>query len=347
MDDSTASARRRLHRRPSLTDVAALAGVAPITVSRVANEHENVDPVTRERVLEAMRKIGYQPNRMARALRSGRYRNVGVIVFGLGTIGNVRTLEAIAAACAAADYSLTLVAIETADQEHVSAAFTRMRREDVDGVVIVLDQNLMDHSIAQLPSGLPVVVVDSNERPDYPVIDTDQRQGARLATQHLIDLGHRTVWHVTGPSSSFAAVHREDAWREALVAAGRRVPEPIRGDWTPRSGYAAGVLLRENLQATAVFAANDQMALGIIGAFHEVGIKVPAEVSVVGFDDVDEAVSLWPPLTTIHQRFDLVGSTAFDTLLAKIDDHEFRSKTVRIQTSLVVRSSTAAPARKV
>lgn len=313
-----------------------------MTVSRVANGSPNVEAATRQRVLEAMQQLGYRPNRMARALRSGQFRNVGVIVFDLNTFGNVHTLSAIAAASAAANYSLTLVSVQTPSQKHVTDAFARMEAEVVDGVIIVIDQSIVDRSAVQLPPGRPVVVIDSDPRSDYPGVDTDQRQGARLATKHLLDLGHSTVWHIGGPVVSYAAVRREEAWRATLTEAKREVPAVLRGDWTPESGYRAAQELMDRGDATAVFAANDQMALGALQAFHERGLRVPQDLSIVGFDNTPDSAAYWPALTTVQQHFDQVGKVAFDTLVSVIEGGG-TPQAVSVPTTLIIRASTAAP----
>jgi DNA-binding LacI/PurR family transcriptional regulator len=327
-----------------MADVAEHAGVSTQTVSRVANGLTNVEPAPRDRVLEAMRSLGYRPNRAARALRSGHFRNIGVIMFTLSSFGNMRTLDAIAISAARAGYSLTLVPVERPTQADVSVAFARLLEQAVDGVVIVIEAHIVDQADVELSPGLPVVVIDSAERDDYPVVDTDQAQGAALATQHLLDLGHDTVWHVAGPESSYSASRREASWRRTLESAGAPVPPVFRGNWSTASGYEVGLRIAEQPEITAVFAANDQMALGILRALHERGRRVPEDVSVVGFDDMAESDSFWPPLTTVHQDFDVVGRRSMELLLAEIEEGPATPDTSLVPTRLVVRSSTAAPA---
>ncbi|MBN9176505.1 MAG: LacI family DNA-binding transcriptional regulator [Microbacterium sp.] len=324
-----------------MADVAEAAGVSGQTVSRVANDRSNVDPDTRARVLEAMNRLGYRPNSAARALRSGRFHSIGVIMFSLSSYGNTRTLDAVASVAAAEGYSLTLITVASATQSDVSGAFVRLREHAVDGVVILIETHRIDESELALPSGLPVVVVDSNAAYAYPIVDNDQAQGARLATEHLLDLGHETVWHVSGPRESYAAERRIVAWRDALEARGARVPEVAVGDWTAESGHRIGAWLAADAEVTAVFAANDQMALGVIRALHEAGRAVPADVSVVGFDDMPESGNYWPPLTTVRQHFARVGEAAIRALLSEIDGERAQQLTL-VPTELVLRESTAA-----
>ncbi|MFF1634622.1 LacI family DNA-binding transcriptional regulator [Leifsonia sp. NPDC058248] len=326
-----------------MADVARHAGVSGQTVSRVANGHSSVIDSTRDRVLHSMRALGYRPNQAARALRSGRFRNIGVLMFTLSSFGNMRTLEAIAVFAAQAGYSITLVPVEHPTQKDVSVALERLLDQAVDGIVIVIEAHIIDQADVDLPPGLPVVVIDSAAREDYPVVDTDQAQGARLATQHLLELGHETVWHVAGPESSYSASRRELSWRTTVEAASRPAPPVFRGDWSTASGYEIGLQIARMPEITAVFAANDQMALGVLRALHESGRAVPADVSVVGFDDMPEADSFWPPLTTIRQSFDVVGRRGIEILLAEIEDEQTGPGMTLVPTELVVRGS-AGPA---
>jgi DNA-binding LacI/PurR family transcriptional regulator len=324
-----------------MADVAKHAGVSTQTVSRVANGLANVEDVTRERVLHAMRVVGYRPNRAARALRTGRFRNIGVTMFNLSSYGNMRTLDSIAVAASRAGYSITLMPVEHPTQRNVSSAFANLLEQAVDGFILVVEAHLIDNAELEIPAGLPVVVIDSLAREDYPVVDNDQVEGARLATQHLLDLGHATVWHVAGPHLSHAATRREESWRATLTAAGRAVPPVLRGDWSTASGYEVGLDLAEQSDVTAVFAGNDQMALGVMQALHERGRQVPDDVSIVGYDDLAEAGYFWPPLTTIHQHFESVGQRSIEILIDEVENGRVTPMLSIVPVRLVVRGSTA------
>ncbi|KOG34436.1 MULTISPECIES: LacI family DNA-binding transcriptional regulator [Streptomyces] len=325
-----------------MADVAQLAGVSSQTVSRVSNGDAAVVESTRLKVLEAMNQLGYRPNSAARALKRGDFRAIGVITMGLTSTGNVRTLDAIAGSASREGYAVTLIPLDAPTQENVKGAFTRLDELAVDAVVLIMEVHLLDTAALTLPPHVKVVVVDSDATGRFPVVDTDQRQGARQAVQHLLDLGHETVWHLAGPEESFAADRRSDAWEAALREEGRAVPPALRGDWTPESGYEAGLRLADEAGCTAVFVANDQMALGVLRAFHERGRRVPEDVSVVGFDDITDAASYIPPLTTVRQDFAQVGALCVDAAL-----RELRGETVTgvrlVPTALVERSSTAHP----
>jgi DNA-binding LacI/PurR family transcriptional regulator len=326
-----------------MADVARLAGVSSQTVSRVSNGQANVDEATRARVLEAMQTLGYRPNGAARALKSGRFHTIGVIMTTLQTLGNIRTLDAIATEAARADYSVLLMPISDRTLRGVSGAYRRLSAQAVDGAVIVLEARFLDRAEFALPPGIPVVVIDSGAGPGYTVVDTNQALGARQATEHLLGLGHRQVWHVAGPETSFSAAHRAESWERTLLAAGVTPPPLLRGDWTAESGYRHGLALGRRAGVTAIFAANDEMALGIMRALHELGRAVPGDVSIVGFDDMDVAASFWPPLTTVRQDFAAVGRLSIQKLLAKVADATASPGTTIVPTRLVIRASTAPP----
>ncbi|MDH2426334.1 LacI family DNA-binding transcriptional regulator [Sphaerisporangium sp. TRM90804] len=336
----------RRKQRVSMADVAKLAGVSSQTVSRVSNGHPGVFGGTREQVLAAMRTLGYRPNSAARALRYGQFNTIGVILFSLASTGNSRTVEAIATQAAAEGYGITLIPIDVPTQDNVLGAFTRMGELAVDAVIVIMEIHLLDSGRVTLPPGVHVVVVDSDAGDRYSVVDTDQAEGARLAVRHLLALGHQTVWHLTGPHSSFASQRRAEAWRRTLREAGRPVPPVLHGDWSADSGYAAGLALAEEPGCTAVFAANDQMALGLLRAFHEHGRAVPEDISVVGFDDIPDSSCFIPPLTTVHQDFAEVGRRCVQGVLRQIrEGGEARPGTDLVPTRLVTRASTAPPGR--
>nr|WP_129338015.1 LacI family DNA-binding transcriptional regulator [Cellulomonas endophytica] len=327
-----------------MADVARQAGVSPITVSRVSNGYAGVTEATRRQVQAAMDALGYRPNSAARALKSGRFRTIGVVTFTLATTGNIRTVDAIATAAARAGYATTLLPVEAPTRREVHGALSRLHELAVDAVVVIMEVSLLDHADVLVPPGVRTVVVDSDAGDRYAVVDTDQADGARQAVEHLLGLGHATVHHVAGPDGSFAARRRERAWRELLVERGRVVPEPVAGDWTADAGHRAGRMLAADPSCTAVFVANDQMALGVLRAMAEAGRRVPEDVSVVGFDDVPEAAQFAPPLTTVHQDFDEVGRRCVARVLADLAGEDEGAGTALVPTRLVVRSSTAPPA---
>lgn len=230
----------RVWRAPSIIDVAREAGVSAQTVSRVANGMDIVRPVTRDKVLAAMDRLGYRPNSAARALKTGRFRTLGVIMSELSSYGNTRTLEAFASEASKAGYSLALTPLWTIAQAGLTGALTRIADQAVDGLIVVLEEHELLKSDLKRIAKIPTVVVTAGRSHPYVAIDTDQAQGARLATEHLLSLGHETVWHVRGPERSHGARNRAQAWADTLREHGRVVPPVMPGDWSPASGYAAG-----------------------------------------------------------------------------------------------------------
>lgn len=320
--------------RVSMADVAARAGVSAQTVSRVANGSPRVDPATRARVEKAMADLGYRMHRAARALRTGQTSTIGLVVSTLASVGNSRMLQAVSEAAAARDYALAAV---TVGEGGIREAFARLRSQGVDGAVVLNEATELARD-AEPPADLHLVVVDSPADPRFSIVQTDHAGGARAATRHLLELGHAVVHHLAGPVRSFAAAERERGWREALADAGIEAPEPVRGDWTSASGYAA---VRDLAETTAIFVANDQMALGALRALADAGRRVPEDVSVVGFDDIADAAEFRPPLTTVRQDFDALGRRAVAALVAAIEGGDPVAETV--PASVVLRQSTAAP----
>jgi DNA-binding LacI/PurR family transcriptional regulator len=338
-----AAGRGGVRRGPSMADVAREAGVSGQTVSRVANGLSNVDARTRAKVLDAMRLVGYRPNSAARALRNGRFRSIGVILFDLSTFGGSSTLQAISAAALASGYSITLMPVAHATHTEVSGAFSRLNEHAVDGVIILVEAHQLELSHFRLPDNIPTVIVDSNATYPHRVVDTNQALGAEQATTHLLDLGHETVWHIAGPLTSYAAERRAASWEATLRRHGRVVPPLLAGDWSSDSGYRLGKSLAEEPEVTAVFAGNDQMALGLIRALHEAGRRVPEEISVVGFDNMSDSANFWPPLTTISQSFAEVGRLSVGALVTELRTGEHLTGLVTVPTELVIRCTTAPP----
>ncbi|BDO41241.1 LacI family DNA-binding transcriptional regulator [Cellulomonas sp. NTE-D12] len=324
--------------RASIGDVARLAGVAPITVSRVANGSDAVRPATRERVQSAMAMLGYAPNTAARALRNGSFETIGLVAHRFARTGESRTIEGVVEAARAEGYTVALV--DVVSPADVSEAATRLRHQAVDGLIVIRAEVATPTDLA-LPPGMPVVVSDSRFVGHHAAVGSDQIGGSRSAVEHLLGLGHPTVHHIAGPADSAPAVQREETWQETLRRAGRPVPPVLRGDWTPQSGYALGAQIADDPSVTAVYSANDEMAAGLMRALHERGVRVPEDVSVVGFDDAALTEFLWPPLTTVRQDFRTIGSELVRLLLAQVRDHvDVSREHVVVGTTLQVRAST-------
>ncbi|NKX92578.1 LacI family DNA-binding transcriptional regulator [Sanguibacter hominis ATCC BAA-789] len=347
MDRPTTSQARTSRRRsgPSIGDVAALAGVSAQTVSRVSTGADVVRPETRERVLAAMEELGYSPNNAARALRMGSFGVLGVVAHRLSRAGESHTIDALVEAARRERFTVNLVDVENPASTGVDEAVRRLSHQAIDGLVIIRAETVTPETLA-LPPHLPVVVSDSRFVGHHPAVGADQEGGTRDAIAHLLGLGHRTVHHLAGPADSGPASQRVNAWRASLEAHGCEVHEPLRGDWTAASGYALGSRFASDPAVTAVFCANDEMAAGLMLALHELGRRVPEDVSVVGFDDIPLSRYLWPPLTTVKQDFARIGEELVHLLVEQVRNRTvLADRHILVPTRLVVRRSTGAPRR--
>jgi DNA-binding LacI/PurR family transcriptional regulator len=333
-------------RRPAvMTDVAELAGVSYQTVSRVLHDSPHVRGETRERVLAAIRQLDYRPNSMARALVTGRSNTLGVVTFDTTLYGPASTLLGIEQAAHDAGYGVSVSSLRSLNRPSVLAAIQQLRDQGVDGVAVIAPVRASVDALRHVPPNFSVVAVAAGPNTSIPVAGVDQVAGAAAATRHLLNLGHKTVWHLAGPTDWHEAEERIEGWKSVLRAAGVPLPALLRGDWTPRSGYELGKSLLEIRDLTAVFVANDQMALGLLRRLYEAGREVPRDLSVVGFDDIPESAYFTPPLTTVRQDFTELGRRCLHILLERIEGEEVPSRIV-VEPELVVRDSTGAHSRK-
>jgi DNA-binding LacI/PurR family transcriptional regulator len=332
-------------RRPAGTDVAHRAGVSQKTVSRVMNDEPYVTEEVRLRVLAAARELGYRRNNVARALTSGRTRRIGVVSLGSPLYGPASMLIELERAARSTGYSLSIVTTFEGDPHGVAGAIDSLLTEGVDG--IVLSEPIDEGENIRLDVDIPVLSLGrfpGLAGPRVVITGVEGAAAGRVATEHLLGLGHRTVWHVAGPQRWWSARDRRDGWRSALHAAGIAEPPSIDGDWSPASGYAAGTRLARNPDVTAVFVANDDMAIGVMRAFAEAGRRVPEDVSVVGLDDIPTAAYLSPPLTTVRQDFGNLARDGLERLVRQIEDDAGRDTTGTPQpVCLIVRRSTTSP----
>lgn len=334
----------RTSRPVVATDVARAAGVSQKTVSRVVNGDDHVSAEVRDRVHRAIATLGYRPNRAARNLVLGRSRTIGVLSVGSTDYGPSSLMVAAEQAIRSARYTTSVVTTFEDEPESITSALRELVDQGVDGIVVnepVGAFTLDPGAIGDLPvlslSGR--YGISSNEI----VAGTDQASGGRQATEHLLGLGHRTVHHVSGPAGWRSGWLRTDAWRSTLEAAGAPQPAVLAGDWSVRSGYQAGAHLAADPTVTAVFVANDQMAIGVLRAFHEAGRDVPGQVSVVGFDDVPEAAYLARALTTVRQDLGHLATIGVGLLVDAIENPRRQDRRENVPVELVVRETTAAP----
>ncbi|KRD00573.1 MULTISPECIES: LacI family DNA-binding transcriptional regulator [unclassified Streptomyces] len=330
-------------RPPTMADVARQAGVSHQTVSRVLGDHPNVREETRARVLRAIEEMGYRRNFSARALATRRTRTLGVVASDTTLHGPASTLFALEEAARSEGYLVSTVSLRKLTMETLSEALDHLSEGGVEGVVAIAPQRSAVDALAELRHPFPVVVVGSGSGVDIPSVSVDQHLGARLATGHLLAAGHRSVWHLAGPEDWQEAADRAAGWRATLEEAGVEPPMTLCGDWSPLSGYRAGQELAGwvGRGLTAVFAANDQMALGVLRALREAGVRTPQDVAVVGFDDIPESEYFAPPLTTVRQDFAAVGRRGIALLLELIEGRPpATTPRIAIEPQLVVRAST-------
>lgn len=325
-------------------DVARLAGVSQQTVSRVINGAERVKPETVERVERAIEKLGFKRNAAARALKTSRSMRLGVISFGTTLFGPSMTLFGIIESARSHSYYTTLVSLEDRDLRSLRESVELLREENVDGIVVLAPIAGAAAMAELLVDKVPMVLFEPGLDNGTTSVSVDEVEGARLATRHLIELGHKTVWHVSGPPGWLGAEARIAGWQQELSAAGLPMREPIVGDWSVASGYRAGLQLAEQEGVTSVFVANDQMALGLMRALRERGLSVPEDISVVGFDDVPEAEYFAPALTTVKLDFSEVGHRSVERLLDIIDGKVLEPQPA-VSPELKRRLSTSPPRR--
>ena len=329
-------------RPPVMADVARLAGVSHQTVSRVLNDHPNVRPLTRDRVLAAIRELAYRPNAAARTLVTRRTNTLGVISFDTMLYGPASMLYGFERA-AHDTYFVSVASLPALDRRSMLEAVGRFIGQGVEGIIVIATQDTAVAALGHVPPEVPLVAVGCGTRASVTSVAIDNTAGAAAATRYLLSLGHRTVYHVAGPSSCLDAKERVVGWRQVIREAS--VPEPpvLAGDWSAASGYELGGRLAAEPGLTAIFCANDTMALGVIRALTERGLRVPDDVSVVGFDDVPEAGFFRPPLTTVRQDFGEVGRQALSTLVDRMAGVIPAGPRVRVAPELIVRASAAGP----
>lgn len=329
-------------RAPNQIDVARLAGVSAQTVSRVMSGQSNVRPATARRVLQAVEELGYRVHAAAASLASGRTRILGVIVLSTNRYSTAAIGVGIERVAAANDYTVTTAAVsDHASSEDIMDAFDRLERQGAEGIIlgvpVALDHAGMKARTDRTPSTRNVQF-SADEDSAYAV---DQGEVARLAVEHLLELGHETVWHVSGDEYWTEAVQRREVWEQVLREHGISPPPVIPADWTSESGYRAGRTIAAIPDATAVFVSSDEMAFGVIRALHEAGRSVPEDVSIVSVDDIALAAYASPALTTVRQPFEEVGAAAARRVIAQIEGAAPEGEEPLIRPALILRSSTA------
>ena len=332
----------------TIHDVARRSGVSYQTVSRVINNQANVAALTRERVQQAIDELNYRPSLLAKSLVTQRSQLIGVIAHGLDQYGPSQILQNVQESAHANGYEIMLttlpqLALEEVREQDVLKAAQRLSQFGVDGLVLLTNYDAHD-IVRGLSRTLPFVLIDATADVDGPTVSIDQFGGGVLAAEHLVSLGHRELLHISGPAAWSDATLRQAGFESVR----RREKLPLRpsyaGNWSAQSGYQATLqALNDGLSFTAVFASNDQMALGVLAALKASGRRVPQDVSVIGFDDTPESAYFEPPLTTLNQDFALLGQRGMAELKKLIEQPADKTVHVVFAAQLRVRSTSAAP----
>ncbi len=337
----------------TIREVAAAAGVSTQTVSRVLNNRPDVAPETFLRVQQVISETGYAPNMLARGLTQGRSHVLGVVAYGLDYFGPSRVVTAIEREAAELGYAIMLNLILEPESNDVDTLINSLRARQVDGIIWAIpevgaNRAWLRSQLAELP--VPVILVGGmTGQPYLPSIAIDNAAIGSLATEHLLAGGAGHVGIITGPLSWWESQQRQAGWRQTMQAHGRPVEEGIvvEGDWTVLSGEQAFYRMLDACpDIDAIFASNDEMALGVLHAAHSVGRPVPEALSVVGVDNIPEASHLWPPLTTVHQPLGDAGAMAVKEIDQLIGRSTQSRRTVDntpemtlLEPSLIVRES--------
>lgn len=324
------------------------------TVSRVLNNLPHVAPETRQRVLEVIDRLQYRPSTLARSLIHRRSAMLGVVTAGLSYIGPSRTLNGIAAEADRLGYELLLHELPTFSSAATAPILNAMLARQVDGIIWAVPEIAGNRQwlMERWPSiPVPIVFLTMHPADGLPVVSVDNYQGGRLATGHLVAQGYRCIGHIAGPLSWWEAERRLAAWRDVLSEAGLPAQDRMwtEGNWSSRSGeQAAQQLLAQFPDVEAVFAANDQMALGLLHVASRQGLSIPGDLAVVGFDNLPESAYFHPPLTTVHQDLHSLGCRAVETVVDLIEAEDAPGQpsaapqALLIEPGLVVRKSTLA-----
>jgi LacI family transcriptional regulator len=341
-------------RRLTIREVAAAAGVSAQTVSRVINNRPDVAPETSERVRQVIRETGYAPNMLARGLTQGRSHVLAVVAYGLDYFGPSFVLSAIERRAAERGYAVMLNLLLDPDAAKVDHLLNGLSARQVDGIIWAIpevgdNRDLLRSRVAEL--SVPVILVGGmTGEPFLPSVTIDNAAIGRLATEHLLAGGSRKLGIITGPQTWWEARRRRAGWAHVLGEHGLRPEdcEIYEGDWTVSSGVAAFTAMRSTCpEIDAIFAGNDQMALGVLHAAHSLGLRVPDDLAVVGVDNIAESSHFWPPLTTVDQPLGRAGELAVEAIdeLISASDRvrravEIAPETTLLEPRLIVREST-------
>jgi LacI family transcriptional regulator len=349
-----------MHRtgRATIKEVASAAGVSTQTVSRVINNRPDVSPETRKRVQGIIEQLDYQPSALARSLIRQRSYTLGIVTAGLNYIGPSRRLSGITSAAERAGYSLLLKELSRFDANNTAPIFQTLLSRHVDGIIWAVPEvgeNLNWINRPSLDLNIPMVYITMKSREKVCVVSINNYLGGQLVMTHLREQGYQRIGHISGPLDWWEARERKAAWKDSLEEANLEPKEEawVEGNWSSASGSRAiEKLFKQYPEMDAVFVANDQMALGVLQYACRIGVRVPDDLGVAGFDDLPESEFFWPPLTSVQQDQFNVGEVAVEEIIKIIesgwDEHEpVRPKTIMLAPTLVVRQSSLRKEEKI
>jgi DNA-binding LacI/PurR family transcriptional regulator len=334
-------------RKPVIADVAKLAGVSIPTVSRVLTGNIPVSPEKRERVLAAIEQLNYRPSSMARALRSGERKMIAILAASTERYGYAQTIAGMEQAAQAAGYSVVISTVRSHDEEDVEAALKPALEQQVTGVLVIDFDPSGSELLRRMPEGIPAVAASgfAEGHPGFPYAFIDEYSAGRQATEHLLSLGHRTVHHLgLFPLTQFSG--RYEGWRDSLLDAGIEPPPVLPAQRSGKSGYEQGIKIAGDRRITAVFCSNDGLALAAMRALHERGVRVPEDVSLVGWDNQPFTEYTMPSLTTVEPGFSDLGRSAFSLLVRQMGGEPNVQNSVNTPR-MIMRESTAPSSRAV
>jgi LacI family transcriptional regulator len=327
---------------PTIKDVARRAGVSVSTVSRVLNNHPHVGQEVRERVHAVIQELHYEPSRVAQRLRATESRLVGVIFSDIANPFYIDVLQSIEHTLSRQAMSV-LISNADSDPDREEAFIRIMLNENIAGLIIAPTKEDVPALAVAASNGLPIVVVDRRlSNVDVDTVLVDNFKGALAAVQHLIELGHTRIGVLSGPLHLTSGRERYTGYLQAMSDAGLTVDSSLTrfGNYRESSGYElTQELLTSPAPPSALFVANNLMAIGALNAIHQLGCKIPDEVAIIGFDDLPWAISLNPPLTTVAQPTSEIGTRAAELLLDRIKDRTRTTRTIVLPTQLRVRAS--------
>lgn len=331
-------------KNPTMKDVAERVGVSVQTISAVINDKQGITVETRNRVLEAIDELGYRPFSVARSLRTRRTNTIALVVPDIANPSFSTIASAAEDTAQAAGYSL--VNYNTHESLEREAKYIRLAAQRwVDGILFVSSQDQLTAWESLKASGIPCVAIDRiPDGYDGPSVTLDNVKAGKLAANHLIELGHRKLAHISGPVRLRLARERLQGFQKALVFQPMVETTIIHSlGWNCEDGYKAmNELLQQKAFPTALFAASDRLAIGAMHAAYEAGLQIPQDLSIIGLDDIEVAAYQYPPLTTVRQSFTEMATHAVNLLLTLLDNEILQSKQHVLKPKLIARASTAA-----